>query len=41
MSAGIHHINMRIDGGTWIAPPGVPSIRDGFNGEVGVLVVKP
>ena len=41
MSAGIHHINMRIDGGDWIAPPGVPSIRDGFNGEVGVLVVKP
>lgn len=41
MGAGIHHINLRIDGGTWIAPPGVPSIRDGFNGEVGVLVVKP
>lgn len=41
MSAGIHHINMRIDGGVWITPPGVPSIRDGFNGEVGVLLVKP
>jgi hypothetical protein len=41
MSGGIHQINMRIDGGDWIAPPGVPAIRDGFNGEVGVLVVKP
>lgn len=40
LSAGVHHINMRIDGGDWIAPPGMPSIRDGFNGEVGVLVVK-
>lgn len=41
MGPGIHHINLRIDGGTWIAPPGIPSIRDGFNGEVGVLVIKP
>jgi hypothetical protein len=41
MSSGIHQINLRIDGGDWIAPPGVPAIRDGFNGEVGVLVVKP
>lgn len=41
MGAGVHHINMRIDGGTWIAPPGVPAIRDGYNGEVGVLLVKP
>ena len=41
MSAGVHHINLRIDGGDWIAPPGVPAIRDGYNGEVGVLLVKP
>ena len=40
MSAGIHQINMRIDGGRWISPPGVPTIRDDFNGEVGVLVIK-
>jgi hypothetical protein len=40
MGAGVHHINMRIDGGKWIAPPGVPTIRDDFNGEVGVLVIK-
>jgi hypothetical protein len=40
MSPGMHQINLRIDGGTWIAPPGVPAIKDGFNGEVGVLVIK-
>ena len=40
MSAGVHQINMRIDGGKWIAPPGIPSIRDDFNGEVGVVVIK-
>lgn len=41
MGPGVHQINMRIDGGKWIAPPGIPSIRDDFNGEVGVLVIKP
>lgn len=41
MGAGVHQINLRIDGGVWIAPPGVPTIKDGFNGEVGVLVIKP
>lgn len=40
MSSGVHQINLRIDGGKWIAPPGIPSIRDDFNGEVGVLVIK-
>ena len=41
MKNGIHHINMRIDGGKWIAPPGMLKMKDDFNGEVGVLVVKP
>lgn len=40
MSPGVHQINLRIDGGEWIAPPGIPSIKDGFNGEVGILVIK-
>jgi hypothetical protein len=39
LSAGRHQINVRVDGGPWIAPPGVPTMRDGFNGEVGLLVV--
>jgi hypothetical protein len=41
LNAGVHQINLRIDGGQWIAPPGVPALKDGFNGEVGVLVVRP
>jgi hypothetical protein len=41
MTPGLHQINLRIDGGQWIAPPGMPSMKDGFNGEVGVLVIKP
>jgi len=38
---GVHQINLRIDGGQWFAPPGVPTLKDGFNGEVGVLVIRP
>jgi len=40
LNPGVHQINLRIDGGQWIAPPGVPTLKDGFNGEVGVLVVR-
>lgn len=41
MKAGVHQINMRIDGGQWIAPPGMPTMKDDFSGDVGVVVVKP
>lgn len=41
MKAGMNQINMRIDGGQWIAPPGIPTMKDDFNGDVGVVVVKP
>jgi hypothetical protein len=41
IGAGVHQINLRIDGGQWIAPPGMPTMKDGFSGEVGVLVIKP
>lgn len=37
---GVHEINVRLDRGKWRSPPGVPTRRDGFNGEVGVLVVE-
>jgi hypothetical protein len=40
MTPGVHQINMRIDRGDWIAPPGMPARRDGFNGEVGIVVVR-
>ena len=39
VTAGVHEINLRLDGGPWLAPPGLPTRRDGFNGDVGLLVV--
>lgn len=37
---GLHEINIRVDGGKWRPPPGLPTRRDGFNGEVGILVIE-
>jgi len=39
LSAGMHQINVRVDGGQWVPPPGMPTMRDGYNGEVGLVVV--
>jgi len=36
---GLHQLVLRIDGGAWRPPPRVPTADDGFNGEVGVIVV--
>ncbi len=41
MSPGTHQINVRVDGGPWMAPPGMPTVRDAFNGDVGLMVVHP
>lgn len=41
LSPGMHQINVRVDGGSWVAPPGMPTMRDNFNGDVGMLVVQP
>jgi hypothetical protein len=37
---GIHELNMRIDGGKWIIPPGLPAKTDEFGGSVGVLILR-
>jgi len=37
---GVYHFAVRVDGGEWRVPPGVPAVDDGFGGEVGVLVVE-
>ena len=34
---GIYRINVSLDDGPWIAPPGLPQIEDGFGGLVGLL----
>ena len=39
VTTGVHEINLRLDGGPWLAPPGLPTRRDNFNGDVGLLVV--
>jgi hypothetical protein len=39
VSAGSHLVNIRVDGGAWIAPPGLVAKSDDFAGVVGVFVV--
>jgi hypothetical protein len=40
ISSGLHQINIRTDAGKWVAPPGLPTTKDMFNGEVGILFIK-
>jgi len=40
ITPGIHQVNIRVDNGKWRPPPGTPTMRDGFSGEVGILVVQ-
>lgn len=40
IKAGIHEMNMRVDGGTWTVPPGLPGKSDEFGSSVGVLVIE-
>ncbi|MEP6689527.1 MAG: glycogen-binding domain-containing protein [Gemmatimonadaceae bacterium] len=40
ITPGTYHVSIRIDGGKWMAPPGVPAFADGFDGTVGVIVVR-
>jgi hypothetical protein len=40
LSAGAHRLNVRVDGGSWIVPPGLTTMSDDFAGEVGVLVIE-
>lgn len=37
---GSHRVNVRIDGGAWGVPAGVPSLNDEFSGVVGLLIVE-
>ena len=40
ITPGIHQVNLRVDNGRWRPPPGTPTMRDGYAGEVGILVVQ-
>ena len=34
--AGIHQVSLRLDGGQWVAPPGLVAVRDEFGGSAGM-----
>jgi hypothetical protein len=40
LSPGVHRLNIRLAGGEWGVPPGIPVVRDDFNGVVGLLTVE-
>lgn len=40
MGPGAHRINIRVDGGAWMPPPGLPVTADEFMGTVGVLLIE-
>jgi len=33
-------VNLRVDRGQWIAPPGLLTTRDEFGGVVGILTIE-
>ncbi|MFQ5550075.1 MAG: glycogen-binding domain-containing protein [Gemmatimonadales bacterium] len=39
LSPGSYFVNIRIDEGEWIVPPGVTVVEDDFNGSVGLVIV--
>ena len=40
MAPGVYRVNVRVNGGPWIAPKGVRTEEDEFGGRVGVLVIS-
>ncbi|HXT17158.1 MAG TPA: glycogen-binding domain-containing protein [Gemmatimonadaceae bacterium] len=40
LPAGTYHVNVRVNGDRWVAPPGLASTVDDFNGAVGLLVIR-
>ena len=40
VAPGKYEMNLRIDGGGWIVPPGLLRMKDEFGGSVGLLIVE-
>ncbi len=40
LAPGVHRVTVRADGGSWIAPPGLPIGNDNYGSPVGMIVVK-
>ncbi|HWH52859.1 MAG TPA: glycogen-binding domain-containing protein [Gemmatimonadaceae bacterium] len=40
LDPGTYQLNLRVDGGAWLAPPGLLASRDEFDGVVGILTIE-
>lgn len=40
IAAGTHQVNLRVNSGTWLAPPGLLTASDEFGGVVGILTLE-
>jgi 1,4-alpha-glucan branching enzyme len=40
IKTGIHEMNVRVNGGEWVTPPGLPQRHDEFGSSVGILVIQ-
>ena len=40
ITSGVHRVNVRLNGGSWIVPRGLRAEEDEFGGSIGVLVVR-
>jgi len=40
LARGTYQMNMRVDGGPWMVPPGLLSSRDEFGGTAGILTIE-
>jgi len=40
LEPGVHQVNLRVDGGAWMPPPGAPTRADGYGGTTGVVVAE-
>lgn len=40
LGPGAHRVNLRVDGGPWGVPPGLPVAADDFGGSAGLIVVR-
>lgn len=39
LTPGVHHVSLRVNGGPWFAPPGIPAVPDDFGGTTGIINV--
>lgn len=37
LTAGVHHVSLRVNSGPWFAPPGTPAVTDDFGGTAGII----